>query len=163
MSCMFSFTFASLGGRQSSWPNQRKYRALTTSHSRKVDWRLIPILGLLYSVAGLDRVNLSNARVAGMNQDLRFDIGDRYTIALLVFFITYFLFEIPTVLSMRWIGPKWLLNSLAIAWGTQPSVFSFVCPCILSSLRCIMLFSQGACPQQRFPAVETPRHCQGTV
>lgn len=74
--------------------------------------------GALYSVAGLDRVNLSNARVAGMNQDLRFDIGDRYTIALLVFFITYFLFEIPTVLSMRFIGPKWLLNTLAIAWGS---------------------------------------------
>lgn len=28
--------------------------------SRKVDWRLIPILGILYSVAGLDRVNVSN-------------------------------------------------------------------------------------------------------
>jgi hypothetical protein len=72
----------------------------------------------LYSVAGLDRVNLSNARVAGMNVDLGFNIGDRYTIALLVFFITYFIFEIPTVLSMRWIGPKWLLNTLAICWGS---------------------------------------------
>ena len=52
---------------------------------RKVDCRLIPILGLLYSVAGLDRVNLSNARVAGMDEDLRFDVGNRYSIALLVF------------------------------------------------------------------------------
>ena len=52
-----------------------------------------------------------------MNKDLRFDIGDRYTIALLVFFVTYFLFEIPTTLSMRFIGPKWLLNTLAVSWG----------------------------------------------
>jgi len=52
-----------------------------------------------------------------MNEDLRFDIGDRYTIALLVFFVTYLLFEIPTVLSMRFIGPKWLLNTLAMSWG----------------------------------------------
>ncbi|KAK7398349.1 hypothetical protein QQX98_012283 [Neonectria punicea] len=84
---------------------------------RKVDMRLIPILGILYSIAGLDRVNLSNARVAGMNGDLRFDIGDRYSIALLVFFITYFLFELPTTLSLRRVGPKLLLNSLVLSWG----------------------------------------------
>ncbi|KAI8238484.1 High-affinity nicotinic acid transporter, partial [Colletotrichum sp. SAR 10_96] len=84
---------------------------------RKVDWRLIPILGILYSIAGLDRVNLSNARVAGMNQDLRFDVGNRYSIALLVFFITYFLFELPTTLALRPVGPKILLNGLVFSLG----------------------------------------------
>ncbi|PSN74778.1 MFS general substrate transporter [Corynespora cassiicola Philippines] len=93
---------------------------------RKVDWRLIPILGLLYSVAGLDRVNLSNARVAGMNEDLRFDIGNRYSIALLVFFVTYFLFELPTTLILRPIGPKNLLNGLAISWGIVMVGMGFV-------------------------------------
>lgn len=95
-------------------PDQKRLEAKVM---RKVDWRLIPILGLLYSVAGLDRVNLSNARVAGMNKDLRFDIGDRYSIALLVFFVTYCLFEMPTTLLLRPIGPKRLLNGLAISWG----------------------------------------------
>lgn len=52
-----------------------------------------------------------------MNDDLRFDIGNRYSIALLVFFITYFLFEVPTTLSLRWVGPKLLLNSLVLSWG----------------------------------------------
>ncbi|KAG9255104.1 major facilitator superfamily domain-containing protein [Emericellopsis atlantica] len=84
---------------------------------RKVDWRLIPILGILYSIAGLDRVNLSNARVAGMDSDLHFDVGDRYSIALLIFFVTYFLFEMPTTLILRWAGPKLLLNSLVFSWG----------------------------------------------
>ncbi|KAH7157167.1 major facilitator superfamily domain-containing protein [Dactylonectria macrodidyma] len=84
---------------------------------RKVDIRLIPILGILYSIAGLDRVNLSNVRVAGMNEDLHFDVGDRYTIALLVFFITYFLFELPTTLSLRRVGPRLLLNGLVLSWG----------------------------------------------
>ncbi|KAF1995226.1 MFS general substrate transporter [Amniculicola lignicola CBS 123094] len=93
---------------------------------RKVDYRLIPILGILYSVAGLDRVNLSNARVAGMNTDLRFDIGDRYSIALLVFFITYFLFELPTTLLLRPIGPRNLLNGLAISWGAVMVGMGFV-------------------------------------
>jgi hypothetical protein len=37
---------------------------------------------------------VSNARVAGMEKDLRLNIGSRYTIALLVFFIPYFFFEV---------------------------------------------------------------------
>ncbi|KAF2646791.1 MFS general substrate transporter [Massarina eburnea CBS 473.64] len=102
---------------------QRKLEAKVV---RKLDWRLIPILGLLYSVAGLDRVNLSNARVAGMNTDLHFNIGDRYSIALLVFFVTYLLFELPTTLLLRPIGPKYLLNGLAVAWGVVMLGMGFV-------------------------------------
>jgi len=93
---------------------------------RKVDWRLIPILGLLYSVAGLDRVNLSNARVSGMNEDLGFNIGDRYSIALLVFFITYFLFELPSTLAMRYVGPRLQLSALAVSWGLVMLGMGFV-------------------------------------
>lgn len=104
-------------------PDQRRLEAKVL---RKVDYRLIPILGLLYSVAGLDRVNLSNARVAGMNTDLRFDIGDRYSIALLVFFITYCLFEMPTTLLLRPVGPKNLLNGLAVSWGIVMVGMGFV-------------------------------------
>lgn len=84
---------------------------------RKVDRRLIPILGALYSISGIDRVNLSNARAAGMNKDLHFNIGDRYTIALLVFFVTYFLFEMPSTLSLRYVGAKVQLNAFAFSWG----------------------------------------------
>lgn len=104
-------------------PEQKRLEAKVI---RKVDYRLIPILGLLYSIAGLDRVNLSNARVADMNKDLRFDIGDRYSIALLVFFITYFLFELPTTLLLRPTGPKNLLNGLAISWGIVMVGMGFV-------------------------------------
>jgi MFS family permease len=93
---------------------------------RKVDYRLIPILGVLYSVSGIDRVNLSNARVAGMNEDLRFDIGDRYSIALLVFFVTYFLFELPTTLLLRPIGARNLLSGLAVSWGAVMLGMGFV-------------------------------------
>ncbi|TPX14532.1 uncharacterized protein E0L32_005224 [Thyridium curvatum] len=92
-------------------------RRLEARIRRKVDLRLIPILGILYSIAGLDRVNLSNARVAGMDEELGFNVGDRYSIALLVFFISYFIFELPSTLSLRWIGPRLLLNGLAFSWG----------------------------------------------
>jgi hypothetical protein len=52
-----------------------------------VDWRLLPILGALYSVALIDRTNMSNAKVAGMDKELALDLENRYNIALLVFFI----------------------------------------------------------------------------
>ena len=93
---------------------------------RKVDLRLIPILGILYSIAGLDRVNLSNARVAGMNEDLGFNVGNRYSIALLVFFVTYFLFELPSTLSLRRLGPKLQLNGFVFSWGCVMLGMGFV-------------------------------------
>ena len=37
---------------------------------RQVDWRLLPLLGLLYSIDVIDRTNLAMARTAGMNKDL---------------------------------------------------------------------------------------------
>ena len=52
---------------------------------RRVDWRLLPILGALYSIALIDRVNVSAARISGMDAALGLSIGDRYTIALVLF------------------------------------------------------------------------------
>lgn len=39
-------------------------------------------------------IQISNARVAGMGEDLELNIGNRYTVALVVFFIPYFIFEV---------------------------------------------------------------------
>jgi MFS family permease len=52
-----------------------------------------------------------------MDEDLSFSVGNRYSIALLVFFITYFLFEMPSTLSIRYIGPRLQLSALAVSWG----------------------------------------------
>jgi hypothetical protein len=52
---------------------------------RKIDWRLLPILGALYSIALIDRVNISAARISGMDRALGLSIGNRYTIALVLF------------------------------------------------------------------------------
>lgn len=54
---------------------------------RKLDFRLIPILGLMYAINGIDRTNLAVARIAGMEEDLGINQGERYSIALLIFFI----------------------------------------------------------------------------
>lgn len=52
-----------------------------------------------------------------MDAELRFDIGERYSIALLVFFITYFIFEIPSNVVLRKIGAANWLAFLCMAWG----------------------------------------------
>ncbi|WEW60787.1 hypothetical protein PRK78_006275 [Emydomyces testavorans] len=85
---------------------------------RKVDWRLLPILGALYAIALIDRVNISNARIAGMEKELKLDIGNRYSVALLVFFIPYFIFELPSNIILRRVGSANWLAFIAFAWGT---------------------------------------------
>lgn len=57
--------------------------------SRRVDLRLLPILGVMYSISLIDRTNLGLALVAGMQEDLGLDVGQRYTIIVMVFFVAY--------------------------------------------------------------------------
>ena len=47
---------------------------------RKVDWRVLPILSFLYMLAFWDRSNLGNARIAGLEDDLRL-VGNQYNLA----------------------------------------------------------------------------------
>lgn len=44
----------------------------------RLDWRLISIAGIIYMNSLMDRSNLPNAAIAGMNDDLEMDVGDRY-------------------------------------------------------------------------------------
>ncbi|KAH0828242.1 hypothetical protein FOPE_00303 [Fonsecaea pedrosoi] len=62
---------------------------------RKIDYRLIPLLGVLYLLAYIDRSNIGNAKIAGMYEDLEL-YGMRYNTALTVFFVPYALFEVWT-------------------------------------------------------------------
>jgi hypothetical protein len=54
----------------------------------KLDLRIIPFLGLLYLCSFLDRVNIGNAKLAGITVDLNISPTD-YNIALSIFFIGY--------------------------------------------------------------------------
>ena len=63
--------------------------ALSAKEQRKIirliDWRLIPSLGLMYGVSLMDRKNVSNAYIAGMDEDLNLLIGYRYSLITLSF------------------------------------------------------------------------------
>ncbi|KAH6621950.1 major facilitator superfamily domain-containing protein [Boeremia exigua] len=84
---------------------------------RKIDWRLLPILGALYSISLIDRTNIANARVAGMGADLALNVGDRYTTALVMFFPTYVIFELPSNIVLRKVGSANWLAFIAVSWG----------------------------------------------
>ncbi|KAF7188204.1 MFS transporter prlL, partial [Pseudocercospora fuligena] len=92
-------------------------RAFEKRVLRKVDRRLLPILGALYCIALVDRNNISVARISGLDEDLALDIGNRASIALLVFFVGYVIFEIPSNIVIRRVGPAIWLSAIALAWG----------------------------------------------
>ncbi|CZR54644.1 related to nicotinamide mononucleotide permease [Phialocephala subalpina] len=108
----------------SAWSLQEQARIL-----RKVDVRLIPICGLMYCVSLLDRTNLSNAAIAGMNVELRLakiNGVDRYSIVTLVFFITYTIFQPPGTIICRKVGPRVFLSTITLFWGGVMIGFGFV-------------------------------------
>ncbi|OBT58745.1 hypothetical protein VE04_00729 [Pseudogymnoascus sp. 24MN13] len=84
---------------------------------RKIDFRLLPILGAMYAISLMDRTNLGLAAVAGMNSDLNL-IGNRYTIIIMVFFVMYIIFEIPSNLMLSKAGPANWLAFLGVAFGS---------------------------------------------
>jgi sugar phosphate permease len=91
---------------------------------RKIDWRLIPVLSLMYAISLIDRTNLAIARAANnnqMNKELALDIngGDnnRYSIITLVFFVPYIIFEIPSQIGLRKFGARIWLGSAVLLWG----------------------------------------------
>ncbi|KAF2716611.1 retrograde regulation protein 2 [Polychaeton citri CBS 116435] len=83
---------------------------------RKVDYRLVPMLTLLYLLAFLDRGNIGNAKVAGMNDDLGLT-GTQYNIALTVFFFPYALFEVPSNVVLKLIRPSLWISIMMVSWG----------------------------------------------
>ena len=52
-----------------------------------------------------------------MGEELKFTSGNRYSIALLIFFVPYFLFEIPSNIILRRVGAARWLSFLSFGWG----------------------------------------------
>ena len=118
--------------------------------SRTVDIRLLIILSAIYAVSLIDRTNISVARVAGMAKALQLTVGERYSLITLIFFIPYvsgsgricsgdqrgsdgirfflgqIIFELPSNLLIRKVGPRVLLSSITIAWGAVMLGMGFV-------------------------------------
>jgi sugar phosphate permease len=92
---------------------------------RRIDFRLIPCLGLMYFVSLMDRKNVANAAIAGMRTDLDMLEGYRYSLMTLVFFITYTLLQPPMTIICRKIGPRNFLPAVCLLWGAVIIGFGF--------------------------------------
>ncbi len=90
----------------------------------KVSWRIIPILLISYMVAYLDRINIGYAQLQ-MKQTLPF--GDAvYGIGAGIFFVGYFLFEVPSNLLLERIGARKTLLRIMVLWGLTAAAMMFV-------------------------------------
>jgi ACS family tartrate transporter-like MFS transporter len=115
---------------------------------RRVRRRLIPFLALLYFVAYLDRVNVGFAALQ-MNGALGLSPLD-YGRGAGIFFLGYFLFEVPSNLALARVGARVWIARIAIVWGLVSMAMVFaVGPASFALLR----FLLGAAEAGFFPGV----------
>jgi len=91
---------------------------------RRVTLRLIPFLFLCYVVAYLDRVNVGFAKLQ-MLQDLGMS-ETAYGLGAGIFFIGYFLFEVPSNLILHRTGARVWISRIMITWGLLSAATMFV-------------------------------------
>ena len=91
----------------------------------KVAWRTIPLLFLCYIAAYLDRVNVGFAKLQ-MQADV-VDISDSvFGLGAGIFFLGYFIFEVPSNVLMEKVGARLWIARIMITWGIISSAMIFV-------------------------------------
>ncbi|CAG8447280.1 12647_t:CDS:2 [Gigaspora rosea] len=83
---------------------------------RKFDIRIMPLLMLLMCLCFLDRINIGNAKLAHLEQDLNLTENE-FQWALSIFFFGYIVFEIPSNIILIKIRPSIWLSLLTLGWG----------------------------------------------
>jgi ACS family tartrate transporter-like MFS transporter len=95
---------------------------------RRVSYRLIPLLFLCYVIAYVDRINVGFAKlqfqeVLGVDARVFSTI---YGLGAGMFFIGYFLFEVPSNLILQRVGARFWIARIMILWGFVSAGFMFV-------------------------------------
>ncbi|KAI5837308.1 major facilitator superfamily domain-containing protein [Morchella snyderi] len=92
---------------------------------RKLDRHIIPVIMLLYLFSFLDRVNIGNARLYGLEEDLGLQ-GNQYQVAVSILFVTYLLFEIPSNLVLKKFTPRRYIALITFIWGVIATLTGLV-------------------------------------
>ncbi len=90
----------------------------------KIRWKLLPFLFLLYVVGYLDRINVGFAALQ-MKDQLGFS-ESVYGLGASIFFLGYFLFQVPSNLVLQRVGARRWISTLMIAWGIISSSMLFI-------------------------------------
>lgn len=91
----------------------------------KLDLRLIPWLSLLYLISFLDRTNIGNAKIDGLQEDLHMT-NTQYNNTLTIFFISYSVFEPLTNVLLKRLRPSVFIPIIMILWGLCMTFMGFV-------------------------------------
>jgi len=91
---------------------------------KKVHWRLLPVAMLMFFMSLLDRTNISFAALE-MNKDLHLSLA-QYGVAASIFYIGYFLFEIPSNFALARTGARVWLTRIMVTWGLVVIANAFV-------------------------------------
>src|SRR5436190_7628188 len=91
---------------------------------RKISFRIVPFVMLLYFIAFLDRVNIGFAALE-MNKDLGFS-STVFGFGAGIFFLGYFLFEVPSNLILNKVGARIWIARVMITWGIVSGLMAFV-------------------------------------
>ncbi|MDT8329619.1 MFS transporter [Roseomonas gilardii] len=98
--------------------------AMESQVMRKVMWRIVPFIMLLYFVAFLDRVNVGFAALT-MNKDIGLSPA-QFGLGAGIFFFGYFLFEVPSNLILERVGARRWIARIMITWGLISGAMAFV-------------------------------------
>ncbi|MDE2414220.1 MAG: MFS transporter [Comamonadaceae bacterium] len=91
---------------------------------RKIIWRLIPFLMVLWVLAWIDRVNIGFIKLT-MLDELKWSEAV-YGLGAGIFFLGYFFFEVPSNLLLQKIGAKKTIMRITIGWGLTSIAAMFV-------------------------------------
>lgn len=126
----------------------RSDSALEAQTMRKVTWRLLPFLMLCYLMAFIDRTNVGMASLQ-MNADLGLSTKV-FGFGASLFFIAYFLMEVPSNLMLQKVGARFWIARIMITWGLVTVAMSLVWD---KNSFYVMRFLLGAAEAGFFPGI----------
>ncbi|AQH04128.1 MFS transporter (plasmid) [Burkholderia sp. KK1] len=100
-------------------------QSVERSAIRKVSWRLVPFVALMFFINFLDRTAISFAGPNGMTKDLGLTAA-QFGLAAGVFFIGYIVLEIPSNLALHKFGARRWLARIMVTWGVVALLFTWV-------------------------------------
>ncbi|KAJ1306200.1 hypothetical protein OPQ81_010909 [Rhizoctonia solani] len=91
---------------------------------RKLDLLIMPITYLLYILAYLDRSNLGNAKLQGLETSLfpNDSSGNRFALLSAMFYIAFLSWQIPLTLAAKRFPPNLVIGLVAVAWGLSSTL-----------------------------------------
>lgn len=105
---------------------QEELKELDRKTTRKIDFRLLPMMMFIYILNFLDRTNITNARLDTLEADLKL-VGNQYQVCISILFVGYILFQVPANMILNKFGrPSIFITVVMTTWGAISTVTAAV-------------------------------------